>query len=462
MQKILFVGTGIFFLLFLVSCSKKVEPNPIWMVTWDARVGEEQHKDLSFPDFMEVETDGDGNVYFYSNFYSFEKPHKKTLIQNSSSIIYPGFVRNYLRKYSSDGKLIWEKIWELGMHFSFGKELAVSGNGNVFLTGVVSNYQDLDPGEGEFKSDIEDRSSYIICLNTNGEFQWGRFLLSEINSIGTDENDSLYYAGTLQPMNSADNNPSQYDLDPGPGEDIHTSISSDDYYVAKLNASGDYQWGKTWTVYGGGSSVSLCVNPNGTAWIACHGSRPVDFQNPTTVARPGPDDQDICLAMFNPSGDLQWVTNWGGKEPYSVSSVIADASGKIYISGTFITPTTGSKEYQLNPYIAKFNAEGKPLWEKKVDGFLGFRRLAIGRNGNVIVPVANKIVSITKPDKFDIGLSAYSQSGNLIKTAELGSNQPYSPIAVAVDLDGYVYVGSIRGEEFFLEKFSPDPNAWGR
>jgi sugar lactone lactonase YvrE len=463
MRNFLIVGTGIFFLLFLVSCSNKVEPNPIWMLTWDARIGEETNKELAFPDSMDLDTDGDGNVYVFSNIYSNEKfDHKNWVRDANSRPSHRGDSTTYLQKYTPDGKLIWEKFWDFGMPPQSGKKLAVSESGKIYLTGEVSKNNDLDPGDGVFKSNVYDRCYYISCLDTDGEFQWGRFLISEICSIGSDKSEEVYYAGTLRPFFSINISTSQFDLDPGPGEDLHTSISSDDYFLAKLDASGDYQWGKTWTTYQTGSFPDLYVNSIGDALIACQWSRPVDFQNPTTVARSGPDDQDICLAMFNSSGDLQWVTNWGGKEICRVNDVTADGSGNIYISGSTFTPKASRGKYKPNPYLAKFKLDGEPIWRKMVDGYLGSSSLAIDRKENLIVPLLSRSSYSLSNDSFDIGFSAYSPSGDHLKTILLGSKQHYAPIVISIDPSGYIYTAGTKGEKSFLAKFSPDPNVWGR
>ncbi len=78
--------------------------------------------------------------------------------------------------------------------------------------------------------------------------------------------------------------------------------------------------------------------------------------------------EDIFLAKYSPSGDLQWAKRWGGPDSDLVNELVIDAAGNVFVSGTFhdtidFDPGNGeslrTSRGEEDGYLIKFDSAGE-------------------------------------------------------------------------------------------------------
>jgi len=144
----------------------------------------------------------------------------------------------YLTRFTPDGDHVWALTWG-GWFRDEAGDITFDRDGNILLTGTIQEAADLDPGLGEdIHEGAEAGGTYIIKLNDNGDYIWGRSLLPEGryrcngNSILVDNAGYIYLTGDFAGI---------VDFDPGDGEELHASVDGwDDAFLIKLSADGEW------------------------------------------------------------------------------------------------------------------------------------------------------------------------------------------------------------------------------
>jgi hypothetical protein len=110
--------------------------NFIWARTWGGAV----HYDFGHG----AAVDGSGNVYVIGNFELMVDFDPGPDLDNHMS---NGSADTFLTKFDSTGDFIWAKTWG-GAADDWGRQVAVDASGNAYVTGVLKDEVDFDPGPG--------------------------------------------------------------------------------------------------------------------------------------------------------------------------------------------------------------------------------------------------------------------------------------------------------------------------
>ena len=115
------------------------------------------------------------------------------------------------------------------------------------------------------------------------------------------------------------------------------SVGSNDIFVAKYNSSGNMQWVQS----AGGPSIdigqSIAVDGSGNVYVTGYYNGTATF-GATTITSAG--SSDIFVAKYNSSGTLQWVQSAGGTNADSGYSIAVDGSGNVYVTGYYYGTAT--------------------------------------------------------------------------------------------------------------------------
>ncbi len=182
-----------------------------------------------------------------------------------------------------------------------------------------------------------------------------------------------------------------------------------------------------------------------------------------TLTHTGSASHNMYLVKYDSTGVVLWATNaGGGGNSYggvNGSSVVTDATGNVYVAGTFngygfYVDTT----FLMNNdntgitgdfFLIKYNSSGTNIWAKSFGGSDeddGVSSLAVDALGDVYLTGTFRSSSLvlgsdtlTNPGTADMFLAKYDTSGNVLwaKSAEGGYNSGRS---VAIGADGDVYV----------------------
>jgi CHU_C Type IX secretion signal domain/IPT/TIG domain len=226
----------------------------------------------------------------------------------------------YITKLDSDGNLVWAKSMN-GWSEAFG--ISVDPLGNVLTTGVFVNVLDVDPGLGttNLTSVANSGDIFISKLNVNGDFVWGRSMggttVDHGRAIATDAAGNVYTTGFFYRT---------ADFDPGAGVFNLTANGGvdDDFFVSKLDASGNFVWAVKTGGINRDRGNSIRLDGSGTVYVAgfYSGSTLVDF------------DFGPCILNLPSSGRFVEKITIGTVIPSPTITSFAPTSGSV---GTLVT-----------------------------------------------------------------------------------------------------------------------------
>ncbi|MDP1728271.1 MAG: LamG-like jellyroll fold domain-containing protein [Bacteroidota bacterium] len=174
---------------------------------------------------------------------------------------------------------------------------------------------------------------------------------------------------------------------------------------------------------------------------------------------------DIFLSKYNSTGDLLWVVSAGSTDDEAASSVAVDASGNPYITGSFRSTATFGSSSVISAgsddiFIAKYNSSGNLQWVNRIGGTgqdVG-NSLTIDATGNILlagyfngtISFSGSSTSLTSYGQSDFLVAKYNSSGALQWANKGGSTGYDFAFGVATDLSSNVFVtGEIKGASTF-------------
>jgi uncharacterized repeat protein (TIGR01451 family) len=184
----------------------------------------------------------------------------------------------FVQKLDSAGNLLWAKSFEHA-----NNSYAVEGNaivsdkhGNSYITGHFRGIVDFDPGPGVLNlgtaSGAAGRDIFIQKLDSAGDLVWAKSLegqgRDEGESISVDSFGNVYLIGRFE---------GTVDFDPNARLLNLTSFGNDDFFIEKLDSSGNLVWAKNIGGTGDDYGRSIDVNPVGEIHIAGSFNAVADF-----------------------------------------------------------------------------------------------------------------------------------------------------------------------------------------
>jgi hypothetical protein len=272
--------------------------------------------------------DAAGNVYitgFFDGTSDFD-PNAGTANLTST-----GLYDIFISKLDATGNFVWAK--NIGSTtFDVGNSIVLDASGNVYTTGYFGGTADFDPGAGTANlTSTGANDIFISKLDASGNFVWAKNMGGTSNDIGfsiaVDPTGDIYSTGTFG---------GSADLDPGAASFSLTSNGSNDIYISKLSAAGNFIWAKGF----GGSTADyvygITTDPSGNVYTTGYFQGTVDFDpgvGTNSITTTG--NYDIFISKLTGSGNYIWAINLGGTQRDYAYSLAVDPSGNVYTTGWF-------------------------------------------------------------------------------------------------------------------------------
>jgi hypothetical protein len=235
-----------------------------------------------------------------------------------------------------------------------------------------------------------------------------------------------------------------------------------DLFVASYSPEGDESWvrrlgGPRWEL-----AASLAVDISGDILVA--GA----FEHTLLVADQvleSEGEADAFAVRLAPDGSHIWSFRLGGRGWDEASAITVDAEGNAVVAGaltgalagTLTGTLTGASTGQErgHGFVARYSAEGKPLWNQRFTGTATDRALAVAATPGGAIVVAGTFAGavdlggerLDSAGKHDIFLASYDQDGRHLWSRRYGGSQGDCARAITVDRNGdFVVAGSISGE----------------
>ena len=388
----------------------------------------------------------------------------------------------FFAKYSASGALVWAHDLRGGDATSVGQgaAIAVDSAGDVYLSGTFTGTTNFDPGSGSTSFTATGRNDVFVAkYDPNGNLLWAQDIVGTSGAIdqgyaiAVDGSGNVVAAGSYQ--NSATF-----------GTTVLTAGGLDESFVTKLNPSGQFLWAKGTT--GSGSSVAqaagVAIDASGNVISTGYYTSTVNFNPGAGVLDlPQAGSRAIFVQKLDANGNLVWAQGIVGTDINQANSVAADASGNLYVTGTF----TGTVNFDANggttnltaggyedPFVLKLSPAGQIGWARDL-ALTGFNfgvgtGVAVDGQGNVFatgyyegvmtldpsVPGA----SITSAGGFDVFLAQFDASGTYVAAQSYGGASFDAEFGIGVNGTGQVALaGRYTGPALFGSTTLPaEPN----
>lgn len=241
----------------------------------------------------------------------------------------------FISKLDASGNFMWaEDIGGIGTNIA--NSIAVDALGNIYTTGYFYATTDFDPGAGTFNLTPPSSGSaaFVSKLNTSGGFAWavsygGPFSsYAQGNGITTDALGNVYTTGTFTKTIDFDGSASTFNF---------TSLgNSNDVFITKLNASGNFVWAKRMGGFGLDYAYSIALDTLGEIFTTGNFDGTADFDpGANTFNLVSSGFFDVFISGLDASGNFIMAASVGGTQNDYGRDIAVDASKNIYSTGTF-------------------------------------------------------------------------------------------------------------------------------
>lgn len=420
---------------FFVICLGSIAQTPAWQ--WANTSGGSASEDG-----ISVATDASNNVFVTGYFFS------PTIVFGTYTLTNSGNYDVYIVKYNSAGNVLWAKSAG-GIYDDVSTGIATNSSGEVIVTGSFTSPTMIFGTYTLTNAGVTD--IFITKYDTNGNVIWskreGDTNSDEANSITTDGSGNIFITGQYQ------SNTITF------GTYTLTNMGIGDIYVTKYDGSGNVQWAQTvgdnFLDVGNG----ITTDASGNVYVTGYFKSASLVVGTYTLNNAAAGNADFFIMKYDGSGNPQWAKNSGGIFEDVGTSVTHDATGNIYVTGYFKSPTfslgvftfTNAATGTCDIFTAKYNSSGTEIWAKGAGGNIddiGYG-IATDIGGNVYVSghihSTNMIVGTYTLTNAGVGVGdvfilKYDNSGTILWGDRMGGTADDGSSIVATDASGNAYI----------------------
>jgi hypothetical protein len=220
-----------------------------------------------------------------------------------------------LLKFDTLGNFLWERTWG-GAEADQGNGVATAADGSVYVAGTAANFA----------------SFFVLKFDAAGTLLWQKIWDGASGMAIAVAPDGSVYASGASPRPNA--------------------IGDFDVIVLKITPAGSLVWARTY-------SAGFVVDPRGGMTVAPDGS--VYIAGAIQAPKMGIVDLAVLLVKMDPSGNLLFDREWGGKSGDAAAGVAAAADGSVYLSGASSSFGAGGDAFVLH-ILANGKAASAVTW----------------------------------------------------------------------------------------------------
>jgi hypothetical protein len=308
----------------------------------------------------------------------------------------------YVVKLDSSGNVQWTKTIG-GSVTDVASSIIQSSDGGYVVAGWTKSF-----GAGGF-------DMYVVKLDSSGNVQWTK-------TIGGSKDD---LAGSI--IQSSDGG---YAV---AGWTKSFGAGFADFYVVKLDSSGNVQWTKTIGGIDIDVPTSIIQSSDGGYVVAGY------------TGSFGAGGFDIYVVKLDSSGNVQWTKTIGGGSSFFAfdyaSSIIQSSDGGYVVAGWTYSFGAGGSDM----YVVKLDSSGNVQWTKTIGGSDGDKAYSIIQSSDGGYVVAGYTYSFGA-DYSDIYVVKLDSWGNVQWTKTIGGSVTDVAYSIIQSSDGrYVVAGKTLG-----------------
>lgn len=252
-----------------------------------------------------------------------------------------------------------------------GYDLATDRQGNIYLTGFLSDHYGWFGNPGYFGSITvpmnTDSIAYVTKISPTGVFQWVRTFEAidgeRDNRIAVDTSGNVYITGGFWGTKQF-------------GLQTVTSNGGVDIFVLKFDSNGNQLWLRTTgsTLDDRGNAITVDALTN-DIYVTGEFRDEVGFDSDTVNTYGGPGGRDIFVAKIKPNGSWVWASKAGSTSGNERGNgIVINKQGNIFVTGQFNdTAKFGGNITLINPnglqvFAAAIDTLGKWRWALQAGG----------------------------------------------------------------------------------------------
>jgi hypothetical protein len=322
----------------------------------------------------------------------------------------------FLRKYSPDGTLLWEKRTEVPSWYTSLSGLTLDKNGNVYVVGDAVNFT------------THVYYIYLEKVDPAGNSVWRRQIRAEpasdpthmiANGIATDPRGNNFIVILF--------------------ERAFYPYQTRQVYIRKYKASGRLLWEKpvgTSSPYA--ARPSLATDKTGNVYTAIN---TVGFQR-----------WNSYLDKFDVEGHPVWSTVLFPNPPYEngsssltyVHGLTVDSAENLYVTGITAGSLEGTNLGSYDAFVRKFDSSSNVLWTRQFGTTNTDYANAVttDTSGNVYIAGSSTgSLQTTNLGSYDAYVRKYDASGTALLTRQFGTTEFDIGNTIKVNVVGNVYIG---------------------
>lgn len=276
-------------------------------------------------------------------------------INNNIYLGYDNYMDSFVTKLSPEGTFL-QTISQTDVNMV--TSVSVDNAGNIYTAGSCA---DLNPAFAGVSAPLPEGityNTYVAKYSPEGTFQWVRYIddiTCQEPMVKARTPDEVYFSSALF-------GPYQFGsiTAEGPADNAFT-----DFFLAKLNTSGDFQWvrevpGENDGMVQSGGRNFLNLDADGNIYFGGRTGRNINWGNGITTSIEGFSNNDVIIMKYNTSGDILMAKTAGGDGYDRVDGISVNSNGMVYVSGMVSgaahfddIQTVGTSFYY--PFLAKLN-----------------------------------------------------------------------------------------------------------
>lgn len=265
----------------------------------------------------------------------------------------------FVAKFDRGGNVLWFQSFPGG---SVARSLAVDAAGDLYFGGYITNGVTVAgtnyPSTGSF--------DYLLMkMDAAGNPRWVRTGGGAYSDILQDvivDTNGVYATGFFR--DTANFGSLSLTVPTG-------GPTRSDFYLVKYSPDGTAQWARRGGGSGDDVGAGVASDPVSGAIYVCGYFQATATFGSTNVTSAGSDE--AFVAKYDADGNFLWVQKMGGSGSDKAVEVATDASGNVYTTGFFsgtaaFGPTNLTSNGGTDLFLTKHDAEGNLLWAERAGG----------------------------------------------------------------------------------------------
>ncbi|MCI0746264.1 MAG: hypothetical protein L0Y58_12740, partial [Verrucomicrobia subdivision 3 bacterium] len=258
-------------------------------------------------------------------------------------------------RLDASGNKLWDRSFGgTGEDVLFGLQNTADGGfliGGFSSSGISGNKTSQNLGGNDF---------WVVRLNANGSNVWDK-------SFGGTEDDGIY---SLQQTGDGGFILAGNSYSASTGNKTSTNFGSDDIWIARLDASGNKLWDRSFGGSGDDGFFNVAIQQTADGGFVLGGDSTSPADGNKTSAPFGQDD--FWVIRLDANGNKLWDRSFGGQDNDYLTSLTQTTDGGFLLGGGSNSGTNSTKTsmgFGLTDFwVVRVDTNGNRLWDKSFGG----------------------------------------------------------------------------------------------